>query len=416
MLPEGSIAARRIWKRFRSRAPRMLLRDQVEQLWSRSKRSDNDWRWVLRDVDLEVEPGAAVALVGANGSGKSTLLKILTGVMEPYAGQRQLSGRIGALIEVMSGIHPDLTGRENVFLYGTLLGMGRREVARRFDEIVAFAELEDAIDRQVKRYSSGMQMRLAFSVVAFLDPQILIVDEVLAVGDASFQQRCMDRMRYVLSQGTTLVLVSHDLASVEAACKRVLWLEEGVVVDDGPAREVLSGYRARFEQQAAARDQAMDMLELADISVTGPEGTAASGQLPLDIRLELHSPEAVEARIHLGVSEGTPSPMFVVSSTTQLGSGSTAVQCWIETLPLPRGRFFLWLAVTDTRGSDLLHWRPVAELELDGPPLDTPPPAVVRLAAVHVDASWLARPGAIGRIGAVSETRRRRARASQGES
>ena len=216
MLPEGSIAASHLWKRFRADKRHRVLREQVAKVSDRLRGRRRGWRWALRDVDLHVEPGEAVGLMGPNGSGKSTLLKILTRVMYPYAGRLEVSGRVGALIEVRAGIHPQLTGRENAFLYGSLLGLNRRQVQQRFDEIVAFAQLEDAIDRQTKFYSSGMQMRLGFSVAAFLEPDILLVDEILAVGDSSFQQRCLERMSAALAEGVSLVFVSHDLAAIEA--------------------------------------------------------------------------------------------------------------------------------------------------------------------------------------------------------
>ncbi len=203
-------------------------------------------------MDLVSEPGDATGIVGNNGSGKSTFLKILAGVMDQYAGRVEVAGRIGALIEVRGGIHPELTGRENVYLYGTLLGLKRADIVRQFDEIVAFGELEGAIDRQVKFYSSGMGMRLGFSVAAFLEPDVLLVDEVLAVGDASFQQRCLAKMRDVLNNGTSLVFVSHDLASVEAICNRGIWMQNGVVQADAPVAETLSYYRQAIEQVAAA--------------------------------------------------------------------------------------------------------------------------------------------------------------------
>src|SRR3954447_14539365 len=251
MLPDGTLVAEHLWKRFRADRRRMLLRDEMERLVrSRSQGVKERHRWVLRDVNVTAQPGESIGLIGSNGSGKSTLLKLFTRVMYPHTGQVTAQGRVGALIEVRAGIQPDLTGRENIFLYGSLLGLGRRNVAKRFDEIVEFAEVEDAIDRQVKFYSSGMQMRLGFAVAAFLEPDVLLVDEVLAVGDASFQQKCLNRMRHVLSNGTTLVLVSHDLAAVEATCSRAVWLDGGRVQSDGPVREVLASYRSSVQEHA----------------------------------------------------------------------------------------------------------------------------------------------------------------------
>ena len=173
------------------------------------------------------EPGEAIGLIGANGSGKTTLLRLVNRVMYPYAGRVSVHGRVGALIEIRAGLHPELRGSENIYFFGSLLGLRRSEFAADFDDIVAFAELEHAIHRQVKFYSSGMQMRLGFAAASFLDPAILLVDEVLAVGDSAFQQRCLARLRGLLIAGTTLVFVSHDLAAVEATCRRAIWLDGG---------------------------------------------------------------------------------------------------------------------------------------------------------------------------------------------
>ena len=176
-MPETAIQASEIWKRFRSDQRKPRLRDEVERLIDRARgESDRGFRWALRDIDFEVEPGGSIGLIGANGSGKSTLLKILTRVMYPTAGNVSIRGRVGALIEVRSGIHPELTGRDNIFLMGSLMGLTRKRIAERFDAIVAFAELEQAIYRQVKYYSTGMQMRLGFGVAAFLEPDVLLVD------------------------------------------------------------------------------------------------------------------------------------------------------------------------------------------------------------------------------------------------
>lgn len=248
--PRGTVEVDHLWKRFRI-GTRLVLRDHIERLGARLHGStDRGWRWALRDVDFRIEPGEAVGLVGRNGSGKSTLLKILTRVMYPYAGRVAASGRVGALIEVQAGLHEDLTGRENIVLYGSLLGWSRREVARRFDDIIDFAELRDAVDRQVKFYSSGMHMRLGFSVAALLEPDVLLVDEVLAVGDGAFQARCLARLQEVIDGGTTLVYVSHDLDTVRRVCDRVLWLDSGSVREDGKSGAVLAAYESDLDQHS----------------------------------------------------------------------------------------------------------------------------------------------------------------------
>lgn len=392
-LPEGAIRARGIWKRFRADRRHAKLRYEVQHLIARLRGAgEGFWRWALRDVDLEVQPGESVGLVGSNGSGKSTLLKIVSRVMRPTLGTVDVRGRVGALIEVVAGIHPDLTGRENLFLYGSLLGLPRSAVARRFDEIVAFAELDNAIDRLVKFYSTGMKMRLGFSVAAFLEPDILLVDEVLAVGDAAFQQKCLDRMREVLAQGTTLFFVSHDLAAVEATCARALWLADGVARVDGPVRSVLGAYRQAIEQGATKSSEILGPVRLASVTVTGPDGGAARTQEPLSIVVRIESERPQTARLHLGVSEGPSTPIFVLGHDVALPNSEARVCCTLPRLPLPRGRFYLWVGLVGADGNDLLRWHPAASLDVIGPVLDVPPRAVVRLAPVHVEARWESQP------------------------
>jgi ABC-type polysaccharide/polyol phosphate transport system ATPase subunit len=389
MLPSGSIAATHVWKRFHADRRRKLLRDQVHHLSARLRGGGGrGWRWALRDVDLVAAPGESVGLIGSNGSGKSTLLKILTRVMYPHTGSIQVVGRVGALIEVRAGIHPDLTGRENIQLYGTLLGLGRRQIRERFDEIVAFAELDDAIDRQLKFYSSGMQMRLGFAVAAFLEPDILLVDEVLAVGDASFQQRCLERMRAVLNQGTTLVFVSHDLAAVEAACNRGVWLHQGVVQFEGPVREVVNSYRQSIEAAAESTTQVTGELRLVKVEVSGPDGGTPKTQETLDVQLVVESPGARMGRLYLGISEGPATPIFVLRRDLLLAAGETRARCAIRSLPLPRGRFYLWVGMFEGGKRDPLPWHPATYFDVAGPSLDAAPRGIVRLAPVHVDAAW----------------------------
>jgi lipopolysaccharide transport system ATP-binding protein len=230
------------------RAPYATLRDSIVELvrWPirllSQDRREEDLVWALRDVQFEVQPGEVVGVVGRNGAGKSTLLKILSRVTEPTTGQVDLYGRVGSLLEVGTGFHPELTGRENIYLNGAILGMSRAEINRKFDEIVAFAEVETFLDTPVKHYSSGMHVRLAFAVAAHLEPEILIVDEVLAVGDAAFQKKCLGKMNDVSRSGRTILFVSHNAHAVQALCSRALLLREGRLLAEGPPAAILAQY------------------------------------------------------------------------------------------------------------------------------------------------------------------------------
>jgi ABC-type polysaccharide/polyol phosphate transport system ATPase subunit len=387
-LPEGTLRVAHVWKRFRADKRRRLIRDHLGMADLFRKRMRSKWRWVLRDISFHAEAGEAIGLIGANGSGKSTLLKILARVMYPTAGKVDVSGRVGALIEVRAGIHPDLTGRENTYLYGSLLGLRRREVSKRFEEIVEFAELQDAIDRQVKFYSSGMQMRLGFSVAAFLEPSILLVDEVLAVGDAGFQQRCLDRMRHVLTQGTTLLFVSHDLAAVEATCNRGLWLNQGQLECDGDINRILTDYRAHIQESAESSLPQRGRVSLMRVSVGGGNGSGPTTEEPLQVETVVESAESRSCIFFLGISEGTAAPVFVLRRDLQLRSGAMRTSCLIHHLPVPRGRFYVWIGILDSRGADLLPWHPAAYFDVAGPSLDRGPRGVPRLAPIYVKASW----------------------------
>jgi lipopolysaccharide transport system ATP-binding protein len=207
--------------------------------------------WALRDVSLEVAEGDILALIGRNGAGKSTLLKILARITEPTSGSARIRGRLGSLLEVGTGFHGELSGRENIYLNGAILGMRRREIRRRFDEIVDFAEIERFLDTPLKRYSSGMGVRLAFAVAAHLEPEILLVDEVLAVGDVGFQRKCIGKMSEVASEGRTVVFVSHNMAIIQALCKRGILLERGTVSVDAPIDEAVAAYLRAVESEAS---------------------------------------------------------------------------------------------------------------------------------------------------------------------
>jgi ABC-type polysaccharide/polyol phosphate transport system ATPase subunit len=392
-LPKGTVETAEIWKRFRNDDRPSYLQDRISSVGDRLKgRSRPSWRWALSDINLRAAPGESWALVGANGAGKSTLLKILSRVMYPTAGRIDVVGRVGALIEVRAGISPLLTGRENIYLTGSIMGLKRKEVTRRFDEIVAFAELEGAVDRQVKYYSSGMQMRLGFGVAAHLEPEILLVDEVLAVGDASFQQRCLERIRQVLNEGTTLLFVSHDLAAVEATCAKGVWLHNGTVQARGPIRDVLGQYRAAVEGEAESRQLIEGLLKVRRVEAGAPDGGLPKTGGPLEIEMAIESRENYRAWLYLGISEGAATPIFLINPGHDIAfaPGETRVHCSIPSLPLPRGRYYIWGAVYKgwTQGEELIGWQPLIHTDVYGPELDAAPRAVVRLAPVHVDSHW----------------------------
>lgn len=230
LLQSGQLLFRE-WLEERIRNPLRLLRRPPHQPF-----------WALKDVSFDVAVGEAVGIIGHNGAGKSTLLKILSRITEPTSGRARLAGRVASMLEVGTGFHPELTGRENIFLNGAILGMPRREIAAKFDAIVAFAEVEAFIDTPIKRYSSGMQMRLAFAVAAHLEPDILVVDEVLAVGDAAFQKKCLGQMDEASQQGRTILFVSHNAAAIRSLTKKCLYLDHGRVVDFGATGPVLNRY------------------------------------------------------------------------------------------------------------------------------------------------------------------------------
>jgi lipopolysaccharide transport system ATP-binding protein len=248
------------------------------RLWGRRK-PPAETIWALREVSFDVQQGEVVGLIGHNGAGKSTLLKVLSRIVIPTTGRTEVYGKIGSLLEVGTGFHPDLTGRENIFLNGAVLGIGRAEIRRRFDEIVDFSGIEKFINTPVKWYSSGMYLRLAFSVAAHLDTEVLIMDEVLAVGDVSFQQKCMDKMHDIRKHGRTILFVSHSMAAVTRLCKRVILLDKGQVVDDGPAARVVNDYLGSSWKVGAEREwpelaeaPGNEVVRLRRVRVTNKDG------------------------------------------------------------------------------------------------------------------------------------------------
>ena len=271
-MSEIAVSFQNVWKKFRKGERFDSLRDLIpaltKRLWAgRPQGLTEKEFWALRDVSFELRRGESLGIIGPNGSGKSTTLKLLSRILKPDQGTVQVNGRYGALIELGAGFHPDLTGRENIYLNGTILGMKRAEIARKFDEIVAFAELEEFLDTPVKRYSSGMYARLGFSVAAHVDPEVLIVDEVLSVGDYHFQEKCFARMREFTRNGTTLVFVSHNLTAIGTLCKSALLLQRGVPVFQGDVQRAIQKYYKLYEE-----DTSSTSLEITNVRLTDAAG------------------------------------------------------------------------------------------------------------------------------------------------
>lgn len=280
-----AISVRGLGKRYRrgqrnkSNSFREVLVDGAKSLLGRRTKSSAGGPspdfWALRNATFDIARGENVGIIGLNGAGKSTLLKILSRITTPTEGTGRIEGRLGALLEVGTGFHQELTGRENVFLYGSILGMSREEIARKFDAIVAFSEIEDFIDTPVKRYSSGMYVRLAFSVAAHLDPDILLLDEVLAVGDFTFQRKCIDFAHELERKGATILFVSHNMFSIKSMCQRVIYLKRGEVVFDGPTDEGLKLYETDCRLAAAPwfhPDPDAPVIDITDIELLGEDG------------------------------------------------------------------------------------------------------------------------------------------------
>jgi lipopolysaccharide transport system ATP-binding protein len=271
--------------------------------------------WALKDVNFEVREGEVLGIIGRNGAGKSTLLKVLSRITEPTKGRITLRGRVASLLEVGTGFHPELTGRENIYLNGAILGMTRAEIRRKFDEIVAFAEVEQFLDTPVKRYSSGMYVRLAFAVAAHLEPEILIVDEVLAVGDTEFQKKCLGKMGEVSRDGRTVLFVSHNLAAIAQLANRAILLKSGSLICDGPVADVVSAYHeARPDQpiytSSRGQSEKLPYVLRAEVITSEPRGVHQFGK-PLDINILVRHSQPIP-KIHLGVQLVAQSEVPVV--------------------------------------------------------------------------------------------------------
>ncbi|SLM49980.1 ABC transporter related protein [Nitrospira japonica] len=289
--------------------------------------------WAAKDISFEIQHGEIVGIIGRNGAGKSTLLKLLSRITEPSSGWVELRGRIGTLLEVGTGFHPELTGRENVFLNGAILGMGMTEIRRKFDDIVTFAEVEKFIDTPVKHYSTGMAVRLGFSVAAHLEPDILLIDEVLAVGDAGFQKKCLGTMGALREKGRTVLFVSHNLAAIENHCSRTIWIDEGRIREDGRTSDVVKKYLASFgsEQDAYKDLRTMERQKAGGaIRYTGLE--FLNGHSGQEI---VRTGERMALRLHYTVTEPVSYPYFGVEIYNELGTMIASLNTWSSGYEVP---------------------------------------------------------------------------------
>ncbi|WP_171470331.1 ABC transporter ATP-binding protein [Frigoriglobus tundricola] len=337
------------------------LTERFAALVRRAPRKDSDF-WALKGVSFEVKPGEVVGIIGRNGAGKSTLLKVLSRIVEPTEGRVELRGRVGSLLEVGTGFHPELTGRENVYLNGSVLGMSRREIARSFDAIVAFSGVEQFLDTPVKRYSSGMYVRLAFAVAAHLEPEILIVDEVLAVGDAAFQRKCLGKIGEIARSGRTVLLVSHNAVAVRNLCTAAILLDSGCVIASGPTAAVLNTYlsgqqadaRAEYDLSGVARSGSRQPIMRAIRLLDGagrPTRHVVCGE-PLTIEFDVRLDRAADTpQLGAGVDDQWGQRVFSVGSflapddLPALPAGDSTVRCHIPAVPLTPGRYTLSLSI-----------------------------------------------------------------------
>jgi ABC-type polysaccharide/polyol phosphate transport system ATPase subunit len=364
----GRIAVDRVSQCFRvSSQPHRTLKDLVV---ARGRTTTSEV-WALRDVSLQTEPGEALALVGRNGSGKTTLLRLLSGIFKPTSGRVAVGGRVGSLLELGAGFHPDFTGRENVYLNGSIHGLSRARIRESMDEIIAFAELERFIDLPVRTYSSGMYMRLGFSVAAHIEADVLLLDEVFAVGDEDFQRKCFGKIAEFKRRGGTIVFVSHDAQAVERLCDRAVLLRQGVVAFDGPTRDAIAHYRRLLAEERSPDELAAGLREwgTGEASIRSARVLDGDG----DERRQYAAGEPFVVELLVATAENVDAPVLslelrdndgvvlagLTQSTAELGwpgrAGECSLRFEVDRLPLAEGRFHLRAALVDADGERLLY-------------------------------------------------------------
>jgi len=370
------VELRAVSRRFVKRAERHRSFQDLFIRLLRGRKPPQDLFWPLRNVSLAVHPGDSIGVIGPNGSGKSTLLKLITGILEPTGGELYVHGRISSLLELGAGFQPDLTGRENIYLNGSIYGLTRAEIDARLDDIIAYAELGDFIDTPVRHYSSGMHVRLGFAIAIYTEPDLLLVDEVLAVGDAAFQRKCLHSIQQYRDRGGTLFLVSHDLDAVQSICKRVIWLEDGEVQADGAPTDVVMAYLnhvAQTEQEKTRRAGIPSSAEIENrrwgtgkVRITAVELLDTDGQpskvfysgAPLSVRLRYVAAEPVANPV-FGLAIHHDSGAHIAGPNTRFGGleiprlepvGSLTYT--IPALPLLEGQYVISVAAVDSVDSE----------------------------------------------------------------
>ena len=372
---EEAIRVEELSKLYSIRGPReryRTLRDKLSESIAtpfkrlRSGRNGNlapaEVHWALKNVGFEVKPGESVGIIGRNGAGKSTLLKVLCRITEPTFGCAYIRGRVGALLEVGAGFHQELTGRENVFLNSAILGMKRKEIERKMEEIIGFSELEKFIDTPVKHYSSGMYMRLAFAVAAHLEPEILLVDEVLAVGDAAFQKKCLGKMENVANEGRTVLFVSHNMGAVKGLCERAIWLDEGSIKADGDVDEVVKAYLNTLIDNSFTYYNDMYGFRIEEVVLRNQDGERTLNFRPgdeLTVEIWFNTRKKIVSPYFWIAIQGVRGRCFAANmlldgNRPQVLEGRGCLKCRFMSLPLLPQSFSVVMAMRDSNGKDAI--------------------------------------------------------------
>lgn len=378
---ESVIHVRGLSKRYRvgERERYLALRDVLARALSlrRTPKKPADTFWAVRDVDLDVSQGEVVGLIGRNGAGKTTFLKLLSRITRPTSGFAEVHGRVGSLLEVGTGFHPELTGQENIYLSGAILGMNRREIQAKRDAIVEFAGVERFIDTPLKHYSSGMQMRLAFAVAAHLEPEILLVDEVLAVGDLEFQKKCLGKMAEVSRSGRTIIFVSHQMGQIRRLCERVIWFDAGKIRQSGPTGEVVSAYESSaLEAEEPASGENRCFLRW---SICGQGNVVRDGLREVVFHFHVRLREPIEQG-HFGLVLMTDASMVMAGwgfDDISIPAGEQELTVRLPALPLRPGAYNVMTSIFNhgnnlTGGHLIEQWYGLPPLVVDTPPLSHP--------------------------------------------